>query len=227
MKRWILVIGLLFVIGTFIGTLAWAGGESERIKTADKVLSTVMRGPQGDAPRYLLSHARGIILVPGLKKAGFIVGIKRGKGVIIGRDKEGKWLAPSFITISGGSLGFQAGAKSSDLVLLLMSDRAVQKFTGNKIKIGVDLGVVAGPVGKEIGLSQEDLNKVEIFSYIREKGIFAGATISGSVVSHDEKANRNFYGTSVTFKDILCGKKISLPSVASELLQTLQSFSSR
>ncbi len=224
MKKRILGAGLIFLMVICMNRLALAGGEVERIKAATRILSTVMTGPQGVAPRYLLSHARAVILIPGVKKAGFIVGIKRGKGIIVARDKEGKWLPPSFITLSGGSLGFQAGAKSSDIVLLLMSKRALQKFTGNKVKIGVDLGVVAGPVGKEIGLSQEDLNRIEVFSYVREKGIFAGAIISGSVLSHDEKANRNFYGTSISFRDILSGKKVSLPPVAQELLQTLQNF---
>ncbi len=221
LKVWIF---LLLVVAFTTGT-SWARGEAKRVMEATRILSAVMASPEGAAPRYILSHARAIILIPRVKKAGFLVGIKRGKGVIVARGKDGKWLPPSFITLSGGSFGFQAGAKSSDVIILLMSDRALSRFTGNRIKIGVDLGVVAGPVGGEVGVSQEDLRRVEAFSYVREKGIFAGAILSGSVLSHDEKANRNFYGTCVTLRDILHGKPLSLPPAARELLETLEKFS--
>jgi len=224
-KKGILKVWVVLLINMFIVSVCWAKGEVERIKSATRILSNVMSGPEGTAPKYLLSHARAVILIPGVKKIGFIAGIKHGKGIIVARGKDNKWLPPSFVTLSGGSIGFQIGGKSSDIVILLMSDKALQKFTGNKIKIGVDFGVVAGPVGKEIGLSQEDLYKIEAFSYIKEKGIFAGATIAGSLLSHDEKANQNFYGIHITFHDILSGKIPPLPPAAQELLQTLETLS--
>ncbi len=225
MRNILKVWTILLLVAVFTTGTSWAGEEAKRVREATRILSTVMTGPEGAAPRYILSHARAVILIPGVKKAGFLVGIKRGKGVIVARGKDGRWLPPSFITLSGGSFGFQAGAKSSDVIILLMSDRALSRFTGNRIKIGVDLGVVAGPIGGKVGISQEDLRKVEAFSYVREKGIFAGAILSGSVLSHDENANRNFYGTCVTFQDILQGKPLPLPPAARELLETLEKFS--
>ena len=223
--RKIISVWLILVISVIFANTCWAKAESKRVKEATRILSVIMSSPDGKAPRYLLSHARAILLIPGVKKIGLLVGIKRGKGVIVAKDKNGKWLPPSFITLSGGSLGFQAGAKSSDIVLLIMTDNALKKFLGNRLKVGVDLGIAAGPVGKEIGISQQDLNKIEAFSYVRERGIFAGAILSGSVLSHDEKSNQKFYGTKITFNDILSGKQITLPPEAKELLETLEKFS--
>ncbi len=224
--RKIISVWVIFIVSVIITNICWAKAESKRVNESTRILSVIMSSPDGEAPRYLLSYARAILLIPGVKKIGLFVGLKRGKGVIVVKDKNGKWLPPSFITLSGGSLGFQAGAKSSDIVLLIMTDKALKKFMGNRLKIGVDLGIVAGPVGKEIGISQQDLNKIEAFSYVRERGIFVGAILSGSVLSHDEKSNQNFYGTKITFKDILSGKQVLLlPPEAKELLKTLEKFS--
>ncbi len=219
---WVMIFFLAFV------SLAMAGEETERVEKSSQILSRVMQGENGVAPRHLLAHARGVILIPGIKKIGFIAGIKRGKGVIVLRNKKGQWLPPAFVTLSGGSFGFQAGAKESDVILLLMTDRAVQKFMGNKIKLGVDLGVAAGPVGKEIGLSQEDIFRVDAFSYVYERGLFAGAIISGSVLSQDEKANRNFYGENITLRDLLKGKiPKHIPQAAQDLISLLNTYSSQ
>ena len=216
---------LLFLIMIFIFPhFCWGSTEDKRVLAAIKVLSKVMKGPEGKAPRYLLAHSRGVLILPGVKKIGFIAGVKRGKGIIVLKDKNNNWLPPSFISIHGGSFGFQIGAKSSDILIILMTDKAVKQFSKNKIKLGADIGIAAGPVGKEIGISQENLFKVDAFSYVYEKGLFAGAILSGSVISQDENANANFYGEKITLNDIINGRKVKLPPVAVELLKTLKNF---
>ena len=105
----------------------------------------------------------------------------------------GKRFSPSFMTISGGSFGLQVRSKSSDVLLLVMTDKALNEFKNNKLRLGVDIGITAGPVGKETGISSEDLYKTDIFSYVKEKGIFAGVNLSGSVVTHYKDSNLRFY----------------------------------
>lgn len=217
---------IILLLGYFTSS-ALAGGEMERVEKATWILSRVMQGENGAAPRYLLSHAKGIVLIPGVKKIGFIAGVKRGKGIIVLRDRKGKWLPPVFITLSGGSFGFQAGAKKSDIILILMTDRAVKKFMGNKVKLGVDLGIAAGPIGKEVGLSQESLFRVDAFSYVYEKGLFVGAVISGSILSQDRKATQKFYGESITLRDLLKGKTPKhVPNIVQNLISLLNTYSS-
>ena len=199
--------------------------ETERVKACVRVLSEIMSGSQGKAPVYLLSHSNGIVILPGIKKAAFIIGAKRGKGVIVIR-KNGKWLPPSFITISGGSLGFQAGAKSSDVVLIIMTKEGVKRFKSNELRLGVDIGITAGPVGKETGISSEDLYKVDMYSYVKEKGIFAGVNLSGSIITHDNDSNLRFYEKEITLVDILDGKLKSkdVPEIAKKLISTLDRY---
>ncbi len=219
-------IGLLLVciVIFFNFNVLFASSETIRVMSSIDVLKDIIKGDKGKAPKYLLAHAKGLIIIPGIKKVGFIAGVKYGKGLIIVK-KGGKWLPPSFITLSGGSFGFQIGAKVMDVLIILMTDEAVNKFTGNKIKLGVDIGVTAGPVGKEVGISQDDIYKIEAFSYEREKGIFAGLMIAGSVITHDNKANRNFYKEPITFVDIVAGKKPKIvPEEANKLMSILKNI---
>ena len=218
---------LIFLIFAFIFNTknCYANEEAKRIEKSIEFLKLIMNGKNGAAPRQLLSHARAVLIIPGVKKIGFIAAVKRGKGVIIARDKNNRWLAPSFVTITGGSIGFQAGASSSDILILIMTDKALKKFTGNKLKLGADIGIVAGPLGGNLNISQETFKKIDAFSYVKEKGLFAGASISGSVISHDNNANQKFYGTKITFKEILNHKKIKLPYEAEKLISVLNKYS--
>ena len=224
MKKILLLIMVVFFLGT---NLLFSTKESLRVLSSIDVLNEITKGAQGKAPKYLLSHAKGVIILPGVKKVGFFAGIKFGKGVILVK-KHGKWCPPSFITLSGGSFGIQFGAKTIDVVLVLMTDSAVKKFAGNKIKLGVDIGVTAGLMGKEVGISQDDFSNVEVFSYAREKGIFIGVMLSGSVITHDNKSNYNYYKENITFVDMLAGKKPkNIPPEAKELMHILEKINTK
>ncbi len=135
MKRVSVFIAIFILIFPILGFCK--NKEKERIERCIWLVSEIMKE---DAPRYLLSHSKGIVIIPGIKKAAFIFGAKRGKGVIVLR-KNGKWLPPFFITLSGGSFGLQAGAKSSDILLIVMTERAVDTFRRNKMRLGVDIGI--------------------------------------------------------------------------------------
>ncbi len=219
MKRVSVFIAIFILIFPILGFCK--NKEKERIERCIWLVSEIMKE---DAPRYLLSHSKGVVIIPGIKKAAFIFGAKRGKGVIVLR-KNGKWLPPFFITLSGGSFGLQAGAKSSDILLIVMTERAVDTFRRNKMRLGVDIGITAGPVGKETGLSSEDLYKVDIYCYGKERGIFAGINLSGSIITHDREANRRFYGKEISFEDILKGRLKNIPAEAKKLLRTIEKYS--
>ncbi len=200
--------------------------EIERIENCINVVTEILQGEEGKAARYLLAHSKGIVIFPGIKKAAFIIGAKRGKGVIVLR-KNGRWLPPYFVTIYGGSFGFQAGAKSSDVVLIIMTNKAVNSFKSNKLKLGIDLAITAGEIGKETGISSEDLYKTDIYFYAKEKGVFVGINLAGSVITHDEDSNLRFYKKEVTIEDILNGKlnNKEIPKEAKELIKVLKKFS--
>jgi lipid-binding SYLF domain-containing protein len=219
-------IGALILNFIIVGQALCGDKELSRIQKCEEVLSAIMEGNLGTAPKHLLCHSKGIVIVPSVKKVAFIFGARRGKGIILIK-KDGEWLPPSFLTISGGSFGLQAGAKSTDILLLIMSDKAINKFKGNKLKLGVDLGVTAGPVGKEvIDISSENLYKTDIFSYVKERGMFAGVNLSGSVITHDNDSNKRFYGEELTLADILDEKVKNIPESITRLLNTLKNYCS-
>ena len=198
--------------------------ESERIKDCIRILDEVITSSE-EAPLHILKQAKGVVLIPGVKKVGLVLGVTRGKGVIVFKNDQGKWLPPLFISLYGGSIGLQLGAKSSDVVIFLMTDKAIEKFKKSKLKLGADLHVTAGPKGKNIGISTGRLSKVDAYSYVKEKGVFAGAVISGSKLSYDSKAIKKYYGKPFTVADIFKGNiPQNIPEEAQKLLEILRKY---
>lgn len=199
--------------------------ESKRIKECIRILDEVITSSE-EAPLHILKQAKGVVLIPGVKKIGLgLGGVTRGKGVIVFKNDQGKWLPPLFISLYGGSIGLQLGAKSSDVIIFLMTDKAIEKFKKSKLKLGADLHVTAGPKGKNIGISTGKLSKADAYSYIKEKGVFAGAVISGSKLSYDSKAIKKYYGKSFTVADIFKGNiPQNISEEAQELLEILRKY---
>ena len=198
--------------------------ESERIKDCIRILDEVITSSE-EAPLHILKQAKGVVLIPGVKKVGLVLGVTRGKGVIVFKNDQGKWLPPLFISLYGGSIGLQLGAKSSDVIIFLMTDKAIEKFKKSKLKLGADLHVTAGPKGKNIGISTGRLSKVDAYSYVKEKGVFAGAVISGSKLSYDSKAIKKYYGKPFTVTDIFKGNiPQNIPEEARKLLEILRKY---
>ena len=186
-----------------------------------------MRIPEKGIPAELLNCCRAIAIFPNVLKGGFIFGVKGGKGIICAHDPEnGTWSPPAFFTIGGGSWGLQIGAQSIDLVLVIMSKRGLDGLLTSKIKLGGDVGIAAGPVGRRAEAGIDLFLKAEILSYSRSKGLFAGLSLEGATIFQNQDSNRAFYGKELSARDILIDKKIVATSLAQKLINTLQKYSS-
>lgn len=169
--------------------------ESDRITDAIAVLDEVMGAGDSSVPRHILERAEAIAVFPSLVKAGFVVGGSRGHGIISVRDtKSGAWSSPAFLTITGGSIGFQIGAQAIDLVLVVQNRRGLEQLLKNQFKIGAAASVAAGPVGRDAQASTDIQLRAQILSYSRTRGLFAGVSLNGSTIRQDRDANERFYG---------------------------------
>jgi len=190
-----------------------------RIQKATQVFQEIMRTPDKGIPRDLLEKAKCVAIIPGEEKAAFIFGGNYGKGLATCHTATG-WSAPMFIAVGGGSFGFQIGASFTDVVLLFMNDHALQSLMSDKFKIGGDVTVAAGPVGRQLSADTDLKFNAEILSYSRSKGVFAGASVDGAVVQADRSGDKAMYGHDVTREEILQGK-VAVPESARRLLAEL------
>jgi lipid-binding SYLF domain-containing protein len=165
----------------------------ESVNAATQVLREIMSVPLKCIPESLLYEAQGIAVVPGMVKGGFIIGARHGKGVLATRDEAGLWRAPVFITVTGGSIGPQAGIQATDLVLVFRTRRSVEGLLKGTVTIGADVAVAAGPVGRQASAATDAELKAEILSYSRSRGLFAGAAIDGAIMHVDHRANAEYY----------------------------------
>ena len=176
--------GLTIVLmSTLTMGVVWASseGSQKRIKESAGVLSEIMAAPDKGIPEDLLEKAQCVGVVPNLKRAGFIVGAKYGKGVVVCRGPEATgWSAPSTIRIEGGSVGLQIGAGETDVVFIVMNERGVNKLMKDKFTIGGDASAMAGPVGRSTEAQTDAMLHAEILSYSRSRGIFAGVSLEGA-----------------------------------------------
>lgn len=203
-----------------LGTLCWAGSGREdatdRLENATQVMHEIMRAPDNGIPEEVLEHARCVAVVPHMVKGGFIFGAKAGKGVATCRTSNG-WSAPAFITISGGSWGLQIGVEAVDLVLIIQNERGMQKLLSSNFHVGGDASAAAGPVGRHAEAGTDWKMDVEILTYSRAKGIFAGLTLEGASIRQDTDSRRAIYGRGVTTRALLLGK-VAAPAVAQPFL---------
>ncbi len=158
--------------------------------------------------RALLKRAKAVLVVPQMLKAGFILGGAGGSGVLLARGQRG-WSAPAFFNLGAGSIGLQIGAQSSEVVLLMMTERALDAVLHNRVKLGAELSAAAGPqgVGRETATTTN--LRDEVYSYSRNKGLFAGASVEGAVIQPDADANKAYYGKAVTPQDIILKRAVS------------------
>lgn len=168
--------------------------ETERLRSATRVLEEIMSAPDSAIPESILKNAEAVAIIPNTIKAGFIFGGHRGKGVISSRDELGEWSSPAFLTLTGGSFGLQIGGQAIDLVLVVMNRRGLENLLQNQFKIGGDASAVIGPVGRDIEATTDLYLRAEILSYSRTRGLFAGVTLKGSTITADRDANERFYG---------------------------------
>ncbi len=207
-----------------IVNIANAGAREEgRLLTATEVLQEVQAMPDQQIPDALLSRAYGIAVIPDVTKVALIFGGRHGNGVLVVRDKlTAPWSNPTFISVTGGSWGFQAGAQSSDIILVFTSKAGIEGIAGGKLTLGADASVATGPVGRQ-GSAATDLGfNAEIYSYARTRGLFGGIALDGSVISIDRSANASLYGKSgVTATEIFSGLAPAAPATAQRFLERL------
>jgi len=196
---------------------AFAAGDKEkmvgRLNSAQSVLNEIMATPDKAVPQNILSAAYCVVVIPSYKKGAFVVGGQYGQGAATCRNTPaGKWSAPVFVQLAGGSFGFQIGGQSTDLVLIGMNERSLTDMLHNKFKIGGDAAASAGPVGRNAQAGTDWKLGAEFLTYSRSKGLFAGIDLDGTVLSQNEDDTRTFYGTDIHFDSLLKGSTPVPPS---------------
>jgi lipid-binding SYLF domain-containing protein len=172
--------------------------EDDRAQNAVRVLQEIQRIPENGIPDKLLDEARAIVVIPDTIKAGLVIGGRRGHGLMSVKSADGSWSQPAFVKLTGGSIGFQAGVQSSDVVLVFRNDRSLDNIVNGKFTLGADAGVAAGPVGRNAAAATDGQLKAEIWSWSRARGLFAGVALDGAVLSIDDTANVAAYGNAAT-----------------------------
>jgi lipid-binding SYLF domain-containing protein len=204
---------------------ARANEALERAETARAVLSNVMYMPENRIPFQLLERAEAIAVIPGVIKAGFIIGGQRGKGLLSVRQADGSWSLPVYLKFAGGSVGFQAGVQSTDVVLVFTAERSINRILDGTFTLGADAAVAAGPVGRQTGASTDHRLDAEIYSYSRSRGLFAGISLDGSVMDIDLEATRTAYGDQAAPRRVLAGEVTQRPDAVIDFADMLEELS--
>lgn len=216
---------------SLIPAFAMAGDddkEQERVKSSGEVLKELLNADKG-VPLNLLNKSACVVVLPSVKKAGFVVGGEYGRGVMScrsGANFEGSWSAPIMMQSSGGSLGLQAGGEETDFVILVMNDKGAQAVLHGRAKLGADASVAAGPVGRDAEAATDATMNAEMLSYSRARGIFGGVSLEGTSLGPDSDANKKLYGQKVSGDEIFAGN-VKAPASADLLLSTLAEKSPR
>ncbi|MGB5814817.1 MAG: lipid-binding SYLF domain-containing protein [Thermoanaerobaculia bacterium] len=194
-----------------------------KLEVAGEVYLELMSAPDRRVPQHLLDNAKCIGVIPSVYKGAlFSLGGRHGNGIASCRNADGVWSPPSFIEISGGSIGLQIGGEAIDLVLFFMNERGVQSLLGSKFELGGGASVAAGPVGRTAEAGTDVKLKAEIYSYARSRGLFAGLSAEGSYLAADKKANRRYYGEAVDAESILFDHRVpTRPASASRFTALL------
>jgi SH3 domain-containing YSC84-like protein 1 len=203
--------------------------ELKRIGKATETLNALVKTPDDRIPEHILQRAEAIVVIPNLIKGGFIVGGEHGKGIMSIRDaKSGGWSLPSFVHMTGGSVGWQIGGEAIDLVLLVMNKDGVDDLLKSEFKIGGEGSVAAGPVGRSAQASTDARMGAKILAYSRAKGVFAGLSFQGSTLNDDESANKDVYGRELDARQVFAMAAPSplMPEV-SRWLQALKTAAPR
>lgn len=217
-RTWGWFLGLMVLLAAEPSRPAWAQNKDPEVVVGKslQVLSEITRNPKTGMPRLVLRKAAGIAIIPDMFKASFIFGARFGRGVLVVKQPDGTWSNPVFLHLFGGSFGAQAGAQSTDLVLVFQSHKGIDRFLKGKDKLtlGVDVAAAAGPVGKRFEASTDLALKAEILSYSNSRGVFAGVSAEGGTLQVDWRANNLYYSQPVAPAAILAVNS-SLPVPAS------------
>jgi lipid-binding SYLF domain-containing protein len=215
----------LAVIG-LTTTMSWADDDRQeavdRLDHSAKVMHEIMAAPDKGIPDEVLDHAKCIAVVPHMIKGGFVFGAQGGKGVATCRTASGRWSAPAFFAITGGSWGLQIGLEGVDLVMVIQNEKGMQHLLSSKFQLGADASAAAGPVGRHASAGTDWKLNAEILTYSRAKGAFAGLTLTGADIRRDDDSMKAFYGSDVTSRAVLDGQ-VPAPAQAHTFLSSIRS----
>ena len=218
------LVAILAVAGSITAAAFAAEKEAkvdDRLDASADTLSDMMRAFDKGIPQDLIDKARCVVVVPGMKKAGFIFAAKYGRGFAVCRRQGGSgWSAPAGMRVEGGSVGFQIGGSDTDIVLLVMNDGGMRHLLSDKFTIGGEATAAAGPVGRDVSAQTDAMMRAEMLSYSRSSGLFAGISLDGATLRPDRETNRELYGRDTTNREILTGH-FKTPAVARKLERAL------
>lgn len=189
--------------------------DRDVVVESGQVLREIMAIPARGIPRALLHEAQGLVVVPGMLRGGFVVGVKHGRGIAVSRDDDGNWTNPVFLRITGANFGFQAGLQSTDLVLVFRNRTTIQSLMRGRFTIGGNAAAAAGPLGRSMSAATDLQLRSEILSYSRSRGLFAGVSIDGAVMNPDSRATAAFYNQTIA------NPRGTAPESAGQFLQLL------
>ncbi len=219
-----IVIALVVLLST-TAAMAGRGDDVDRLQSGATVIKEIMSAPDSGVPEEVINNAKCIAVIPSMLKAAFGVGGAYGKGVASCRTPKG-WSAPAFFSVRGGSFGFQIGGQAADIVMLIMNDAGMSNLLASKFKLGADASVAAGPVGRHADASTDWKMRAQVLTYSRTRGIFAGISLNGAVITEHKDDTRDFYGRMVPFRTILLGN-IASPKEAEIWHDTLQKYAGK
>ncbi len=209
---------------TFAATTL-ADTAAERLDESATVLKEIMTAPDRGIPRDLLAKASCVVIVPGVKKAAFVIGGKFGKGFMVCHNPNSTgWGAPAAVRVEGGSFGFQIGGSATDVVMLVMDPSGKKALLQSKFTLGGDISVAGGPVGRTSSAETDAQMRAKILSYSRSRGAFAGIALNGATLRQDLDTNKELYGKTLTNKEIIMSD-MKPPAAASELISALNEYS--
>jgi lipid-binding SYLF domain-containing protein len=214
---------LIVILALAFPLKAGAGIEEEqKVESAVEVMTEILDIPEKGMPPSLLKGAEGIAVIPGVVKVGFVLGGRFGRGVMSIRTKKGAWSNPTFVNITGGSIGWQIGAQSTDVILVFKTKKSVDGVTKGKFTLGADAAIAAGPVGRRAEAATDSQLKAEIYSYSRSRGLFAGIALEGSSLKIDNQWNAAYYGKQgISVEDVFNGKTPKPPAVTKKFKKSL------
>jgi len=220
--------GLAIAASLFVSTGLWAADSAqERLNESASVFNEIMGTPDKGIPQDLLSKAECVIVIPNMKKAAFVVGGQYGRGFAECRKATGTgWGSPAAVKLEGGSVGFQIGGSETDLVMLVMNRRGMDKLAKDKVTLGADASVAAGPVGRTAAANTDLKMDAEILAWSRAKGLFAGISLNGASLREDKDTNADLYGHAMTNREVLASTAPP-PAAAQSLISALDKYSSR
>src|ERR1700682_106769 len=195
-----------------------------RLANATEAFREIMQTPDKGVSRDLLDKAECAVIIPGMKKGAFIVGVKYGRGFVTCRKGADRWGPPAGVKIEGGSAGFQIGGSSTDVFMLIMNQDGMKKLLSDKFTLGADASVAAGPVGRSANASTDAQLHAEILAWSRSRGLFAGVSLEGATLRPDTEDNEKLYGRKVSNEEILRGD-VAMPSAARPLIAALNEYS--